>query len=712
MLFLRSVRMALVVSISIPASVLTALSLMYLSGLSVNMMSLGGLALGVGMLVDNAIVVIENIFRHRAAGSDPQTASIVGAGEVSAAITSSTFTSVAVFGPLIFVVGIAGQIFRELSLTVIFSLVASLLVAVSLIPRLAAAAPPPAAGPGRFDTALQSWGFHMRHWFTDLLMRVKPRGMRFDIRQGLLYQFYAYALGRVIMYRGRFLLGMLGLFLLCLFAGSLLDRQFLPKIDQGQFMIEVDLPVGTNLAVTNRVTRRIETELAGLGEVRSRMTQVGSMSEKAIESLRPYQAQIVVTLYRALEEIPPAGRVGMVRLRSTAEFISMFRGRLRTLNLEGAAIVFSMQDSMFSSIASQSAPIMVEIKGPDMDMLTDYTRMVTDGLRDIPGVVNITDDRPLPAPEITLQVDKDKASTVNLSVTDIARAGLIGIKGMVASSFKEDGIEYDIRVRLAEKDRRDIASLEYLLVHSPAGFNLPVKEVARVVSGKGPSQIRRVDQRRTITITADMEGTTLKTAGPKVYKLLEEINKKANYTGILTGEAEKIRESFTSLFLLLLLSVVVVYMIMAAQFESFIQPCIILFTIPLALIGAVAALFATNSSINAISLMGFIILAGIVVNNGIVLIDYANQLVARSAPVTDAIQQACATRFRPIMMTMTTTVLGLLPLALGLGEGAELRSPMAITVIGGLLVSTILTLGVIPALYVLLSGRPRHTDKP
>lgn len=667
--FLKSLRMALIISAAIPVSILISVSCMYLFDLTLNMMSLGGLALGVGMLVDNAIVVIENISRRHSKGEPGKEASVSGAREVAASIVSSTLTSVAVFLPLIFVVGIAGQIFKELSLTVIFSLSASLLVALSLIPRLASTA--------RIRTASSDRGGTLP--FADTF--------RTCIRA-------------IIERKKQFLFGVTALFIVCLALISVIEKSFLPAIDQGQFLVHINLPVGTRLDITNSITKRIEDVLHTIPQIKSIMTQVGSASAKAVESLGQNQAQVVVELYRSRKTVKH-----LKKIRSTQEIIHDVRTAVSGLALDDVNVTFTMQDSLFKSIAEKSAPVVIEVKGTDMEQLKSMTEDISAQLHNIEGLVNIRDDRPLPSPETRINVDKDKAAVSNLSVADIARTGLIGLKGMVASTFKQEGTEYDIRVRLAEKDRNNLASLENLLVYAPGGYNLYLKQVANIEAGKGPSQIKRIDQQRTITVHADLAGVSLRKVAGRVTEIIDIYQDMPGYTVMLSGETEKIRESFISLISALIFALILVYMIMAAQFESLYQPFIILFTIPLALIGVVIAFILTGTSINAISMMGFIILGGIVVNNGIVLIDFINQLRARGVSLIDAVITSCETRLRPIIMTMSTTVLGLLPIALGIGEGAELRTPMAITVIGGLLFSTVFTLGVIPVIYILFEER-------
>ncbi|MFH1282385.1 MAG: efflux RND transporter permease subunit [bacterium] len=714
-LFLNSVFLAIIVSLSIPISILITLFMIYTlnmafnTAVTINMMSLGGLALGVGMLVDNSIVVIENIFRHYKQTNDIDSSSITGAEEMSGAITSSTLTSVAVFFPLIvFVTGLAGQVFSELSLTVILSLIASLLVALSLIPRLTSTMKLEISSkqkefinkiiPNKFIW----WKLKTSTLLKGTFLKFMPKGLQIDNNLPIAPQYYKHLIVKLLDIKEKFLIVVGIVFIISLFAFLFIEKKFLPTIDEGQFLINVDLPIGSRLEVTNRVVKRIEDEIKNLAQIKSLMVQVGATSEQAIETLRPSQAQIVINIYRSKNDLPRTKRFSVEKFIPTKDLIEVIRQNLNGIDLEGARITFAMQDNVFKSLAEKSSPIIIEIKGQDMDKIKTIVDDISSKIKSIEGVVNVRDDRPLSSPETKINIDKDKASIFNLSVADIARTALIAVKGVVASKYKEEGNEYDILVRLAERDRKDIVSIQSLLVHAPEGFNFPIKEVAKIINGKGPSEIKRVNLQRTVMISADLHKTSLSKVKPQIDSILDKYKQISGYSATLSGETEKIKESFLSLLFSLILAVALVYMIMAAKFESLYQPFIILFTFPLALIGVVLALLVTFSSLNAISLMGIIILGGIVVNNGIVLIDYINHLRSQGIGVREAVINASVVRLRPILMTATTTILGLMPLALGIGEGAELRSPMAITVIGGLLVSTVLTLGVIPTIYVII----------
>jgi HAE1 family hydrophobic/amphiphilic exporter-1 len=657
-LFLRSVRNSLVVTLSIPISIIAVFTLMYMGKLSINMMSLGGLALGVGMLVDNAIVVLENITRHKETPGEEKDAAASGASEVGSAITSSTLTTIVVFFPMVFVIGIAGQIFKQLAFTVIFALGASLLVALTLIPLMA-------RGKGRKPVPA-------------------PTG-------SILLKIYEKALSAFLRFK------VAGLFLVALlFVGSLflfapLDKELLPKVDQGQFIIKADMPSGTRLEVTNGVSGRIEEYLLGLPYVKDVASIVGSTrgreAKDVLQRLGSNQAEIRVNLKKE-------------RDIKTAEAVQNVKNHLKNFE-EGAKIEYLLQESIFSAAVEETAPLIIEAKGEDMPILAALAGGLKKRLEKTQGVYGVKTDMPEPSPETKVFVDKDRASLYNLSVADIAQTAQIGLKGYIASRLKEKGQEIDIRVRLEEEDRKDFNKLSRLQIHSPDGNIVPLSSVARFGVGRGPSEIKRLDQERTILISANIFNRPFKDVTGDVSRIIGKLDIPEDFTVKLAGESEEMSESFNSLRFALIFSIILVYMIMAAQFESFWQPFIIMVTVPLSVIGVLSALFITGTSVNVVALLGLIMLGGIVVNNGIVLIDYLNLLRSRGTPLREAVMEASKARLRPILMTAMTTILGLVPMALAIGEGSELRSPLAVSVMGGLFASTFLTLLVIPAIYLL-----------
>ena len=665
--FLKDVKSSLIVTLSIPISVLIVFTFMYFGGLSINMMSLGGLALGVGMLVDNAIVVIENIFRHREFGETPEKAAMEGTVEVQNAIIASTLTTIAVFLPIIFVVGVAGQLFKELAFTVTFSLIGSLWVALTLIPLLSSKL----SGREKNVTAFTGGG-------------------KWKVFLGK----YEIFLRKFIRYKGIGLLIVLGIFLGSLFLFNFLEKELMPKTDQGQFIVRVDLPVGTKLEETNKVAVLMENMIKNTEDVKTVSSIVGSTQGESakdiVKRLGSNQCQIIVKLKEK-------------RKKKTTDIVQILQQRFKKeKSLKDTDIEFSLQQGVISgAFGGSGKPITIEIKGDKLEVMESIVRRIEGNLKKIPGIFGIEDDVPEPSPEVRMVIDKDKAALYNISVVDLARIAQTVIRGYIPSQFKEKGREIDIRVRLQEKDRDDYEKLYRIRIDSPNGGMIPLGTLANFQKGRGPSEIKRIGQERTIVVSADVMNRKLADVIADVEKMLGSMKFENGYLVKLAGESEEMKKSFNSLRFALIMSLVMVYMIMAAQFESLSQPLIILFTVPLSLIGVMLALFATNTSVSVVALLGVIMLGGIVVNNGIVLIDYTNLLMSKGKNMLDSVVEASLARLRPIIMTALTTVLGLFPMALAVGRGSELRAPMAISVMGGLIVSTFLTLVVIPSIFVL-----------
>lgn len=664
--FLKSIKPAFIVTLSIPISIMIVFTFMHFGNLSVNMMSLGGLALGVGMLVDNAVVVIENIFRHVQLGKSAEEAAVKGTDEVANAISASTLTTIAVFLPMVFVVGVAGQLFKQLAFTVTFSLVGSLWVALTLIPLLSSRLPS-----GKKEVTLKK----QEKW-DKVLFRYK----------GFLKKF--------LTHKRKGLLAVCLIFFLSLLLFGRLDKELMPRTDQGQFLIRMDLPVGTKLEVTNSKATFIENIIAREDPVESISSVVGATrgdtAQELVQRMGSHQAQFIVDLKQR-------------RDISTTEFVRDLERRFSgEEKLNVANIDFAMQQGVLSgALGEEGKPITVEIKGDEMDVLEEISGKVYAGLEEIDGIFGVESDAPESSPEIKVNIDKNKAALFNISVVDLARTAQTVLRGYVPSRFKETGDEIDIRLRMRKEDRDEFEKLSRLRVNSPNAGLVSIGSMVDIVRGHGPSEIKRLAQERTITVDADIMDRRLAAVMADVQNFVNGLEVPSGYLVELTGETEEMQRSFHSLRFALILSLILVYMIMASQFESLSQPMIILFTVPLSIIGVLLALFVTGTSVNVVAFLGIIMLGGIVVNNGIVLIDYTNLLMRRGRSAYDAVVEASCARLRPIVMTALTTVLGLLPMALAVGRGSELRSPMAISVMGGLLVSTFLTLAVIPAVFLL-----------
>ncbi len=672
--FLRNVWSAFIVTLMIPVSVITTFILMFFTGISLNMMSLFGLSFGIGHLVDTAIVVVENIFRHMQAGENKKEAAVVGTNEVFIAVTGSILTNVVVFLPLVFVVGVFGQIVKDLALTLTFALLASLLASMTLVPLLA------------------SRGLAVRK--------------EHSLAESKVGRFYDGLLDKFIKRKGRYLSYTLIAFLASLVVFVFLDKELMPKVDQGQFMIRVNMPAGTRLEITNSVSERIEKFLLTVPEVDTINVTVGSTKESTtrniIERLNYNQAEIVVSLKKR-------------RKLKSSDVVQIIKNRLADMNLENARIEYILQENVFASGTSTQAPVTIELKGNDLKALENLTREVEKRLGETQGIYGIKDDLSEPSPEVKVYVDKDKAAVYGLSVTDIAQTSLIGLKGYVASKLKEKGEEFDIRVRLRPQDRNDFNKLDRLDIQSPSGAKVQLGSVATFGKGRGPSEIRRLNQERVVSVYANIYERPLKDITADITGMLNRLNVPKNYFVKLTGESEEMKASFDSIRNAIIAAFLLVYMIMAALFESLWQPFVIMFTIPLSVIGVAWSLLVTGTSINAYVLIGFAMLGGIVTNNAIVLIDCINLFLSKSMSLLDAVVNASRVRLRPILMTALTTILGLVPMAFLGGEGSELRKPMAITAMGGLVVATFLTLNFIPALYLIFVETAKkvfkHKDK-
>jgi hydrophobic/amphiphilic exporter-1 (mainly G- bacteria), HAE1 family len=696
-IFLRDLKnSALVVTIT-PVTVLATYTLMYFFHISLNVISLGGVALGVGMLLDNAVVVIENVYRKfREKREDGMAkAAVEGSEEVMAPMVASTLTTVSVFLPIVFVTGIAGQIFKELALVVVVTQVISAIIAFTLLPMLIAKLGGKSAltkrdifdEQGKAEAPKTPFGWISRGFERFLEVCGKPITM--------IEKTYEKALPAFIAGKWFFLL-----IIFFVFAGSLLvfmsmDKILLPKVDQKQFMVKVDLPVGSRVEFTNEISKRIEKFMLGLPDVKSAAAIIGSSkgesSKEVLERLGSHQAQIVVAI-EPDSETPTDAVVQQVR-----KHFELSESRKLIVP---ARISYVLYDSAFKVGGDNDAPIIIDIKGPKLDELRKLALKTQEEIEKIPGVYGVANSIAEAFPETKIHINKDRASYYKLSVVTIAQAANTAIKGTTASKFKEEGREIPIRVQLEEKERDRFSKLGDLVIRSPLDIDVPLSDFVRFERGRGPSEIKRVSQERTVQVYAKIYDRGLEEIVREVNGVIEKLKTPDRYAVKLAGESEEVKESFASLQFAFTLSVVLVYMIMAAQFESLYQPFLIMFCLPLSLIGVALALAISGTPISVVVILGIILLAGIVVNNGIILVDYINQLRQKGMELKEAAMLAGRTRLRPILMTAFSSAIGLAPLALGIGEGAELQAPMAVAVMGGILVATFLTLFVTPALYV------------
>jgi HAE1 family hydrophobic/amphiphilic exporter-1 len=748
-LFLRRYRPTLIIALSIPISLLVTFAPLHLLGVTLNIMSLGGLALGVGMLVDSSIVVLESIQRCREEGDDLVRATVRGTAEVRSAVIASTLTSIAVFLPMVFVEGVAGQAFGDLGLAVVFSLLVSAVVALYFIPMLASRGGAGAGAPvqdvkGRF---LGFWS----GWWGDVTTSWS-RWRR--ARSALLRLLWAPLLA--VSHVARFLLAAVGFLLLGLVAlvvglagvaikglgllvqvitwplrklvdgllGSLghlypralraslahpvlvllgvgaigwgtfvlargLDSELLPEVHQGEFTVEVALPVGTPIERTVEILAPVEQAILAEGDgIRSLVLTLGYDSEN---SQRSDEGEHTARFKVLLDDRHRGGH-------AEAAVIERLRDRFARVPDLDARVVRPV-------LLTTRTPIEVEIYGDDLPALRRQAEQARALMASMPQLTDVDTTQRRGAPEVQIVYDRDRLVRRGLDIAKVAQLVRDKVQGTEATRFNRGDRRIPIVVRLGLDDRETVEDVRGLVVNPGSATPVPLSAVATVSLGEGPSEVRRVDGQRVALVRARPDGVSLSAATAAIEgRLARELDWPQDMGWFISGQSEEWDRSRASLLVALGLSVFLVYVIMAAQFESLVHPLVIMVSIPLALTGTVVALWLLGINLSIVVFLGVIMLAGIVVNNAIVLVDYINSLRRGGAPRDEAIVTAGSVRLRPILMTTATTVLGLLPLALGFGDGAELRSPMAVAVIGGLLSSTVLTLIVIPTFYALADG--------
>lgn len=714
-LFLRNIWITLIISISIPVSVIATFNLMYGNGVSLNIMSLGGIALGIGMLVDNSIVVLENIARHREMGKSTLVAARDGAKEVSTAVVASTLTTIAVFFPLVFVDGIAGQLFKDQALTVTFSLLASLAAAITLIPMMASIE---TAKKGTSKGLIPDLpeprtkiGSVLRHlrillWYrvpSGLIKAVKwlfstigqlltlmlyPVLHSFDWIYSRVDATYKRILAQAL--RAKFLVLFIALMTLVgtYYLGQSIGVELIPQMSQGEYIVSLDMPTGTPIEETDQVVQKVQGYFAAAPGVLSSfaVAGTGNKMDASSEQGGDQVGEINVRL------TPGSTSVEEERsIRQARNFLSGIPGLRYEIN----------KPTLFSF----STPIEIEIRGFNLTELKRVSDRITQQMNESGRFADVSNSMELGSPEIQIIFDRDKAASYGLQVNEVADRVVNLVRGEVATQYSYQDRKIDVLVRSEENDRLSAEDIGALFVNPESDRPIPLSAVATLQNSVGPSEIRRSSQQRVAVVSANIQQGDLSLAAQEVNDILRATPMPTGIYAELAGQNEELASSFQSLLFALALAIFLVYLVMASQFESLLHPFIILFTIPLALVGAVLALYITGSTLSVVVFIGGILLAGIVVNNAIVLIDLINQLRYEGLEKYEAITQGAQSRLRPILMTTLTTTLGLLPLALGFGDGAELRAPMGITVIGGLLFSTLLTLVVIPVMYALLDRK-------
>jgi hydrophobic/amphiphilic exporter-1 (mainly G- bacteria), HAE1 family len=720
LLFLRSGRSSLIVAISIPVSIITTFSIMHWADVSLNIISLSGLTLAVGLVVDNAVVVLENIFRFKEEGQEGSAASVAGAQEVSGPVVMSTLTTLVVFLPVLFVPGIAGLLFRDLALTISFALIVSVLVALTLIPVMSSRL---------FSKELEAKSAEDKSILRRLIEwsreSVTNRILSLPLFLILIpiYPFIflfrkaskgtgSYFSGRVApaLTRGldrlensynRWVTGALkksglvvfGAFILLIASLPIfyqLGGEFFPEVDENNIVLEVQREPGVNLFELERTIDRMENIIRN--EVPEARLIVSDYGDKTgIEGAdNPGGNQGVVRI-----ELVPVNE----RSRSQFEITASLLERMR--DVPGANIRELREDPLSPD---GETGLIVQIYGFDPEIRNELASIAMSGLRETEGIASVFSSADQGRPELRIEMDRERISRVGLNTSQVATAVSNAVRGDVATTFVDQGVEFEVLVQLNPFDRAQSTSLEEIQIQTAGGTWMPLKNLARVERYSGPSSILRVNQERMVEVEADLAGLDLRTATDRARTILNEMNWPEGYRYEVAGSAEDQQRSFRYLMIAFLIAGILTYMVMASQFESLVEPFIIIVTIPLALTGVLLMLWATSTPVSVTAMVGLVLLTGIVVNNGIVMIDYIKILQVRGQSRLDAIANGATRRLRPILMTALTTILAMVPLALQLGAGAETWSPMARTVIGGLTMSTLLMLFAVPCMYNIVNN--------
>ncbi|HZI95058.1 MAG TPA: efflux RND transporter permease subunit [Patescibacteria group bacterium] len=714
--FLKDVLTTIIIGVSIPISIIATFFLMYQTGTTLNVMSLGGLALGVGMLVDDAIVVLEAIHKRKERGETGFLAAERGTNEVGRAVVASTLTTVAVFVPVVFVEGIAAQLFRDQALTVSFSLLASLVVSLTLNPMLYALAgrttAPPAGGPAPEQSpqrgyqralraffvtapasALRGARVAVKKSFAGLAYLLRPVTGTFDAALGAVMRSYPPALRWALRSRGTVLALSMAAFIGSLLLVRGMGVDLIPSLSEGEFSFLVELPEGTPLETTDAVVQEAQKILKSDPNVDYYSSIVGgaglSLARTGTEGENAARIQVRM-------------KTGTVRRDEEA-----VAERLR-------ASLEKTRDARFKferpSYFTFRTPIELEVYGDNISDLQTTTASLKKAVEGVPGLVDVKSSMEIGNPELQITFNRQQLTRLGLDLFQVASTVRNKVQGEVATRFQEGDREIDIRVRSVEVGTASINEVNDMIVGQRDGVPILLRSVADVRLTEGPSEIRRIGQKRAAVISGNLSGRDMGAVATDVRAVIAGQLLPAGVIADLSGQEAEMQRSFRSLMMAMGLAIFLVYLVMACEFESLLHPFVVMFTVPLGAIGAILALVATGHSINVVGLIGAVMLAGIVVKNAIVLIDAVNLLRSEGMPMEEALIQAGLKRMRPILMTTATTVLGLLPMALGVGEGAELRAPLAITVIGGLTVATFLTLLVIPVVYSLLDRKAYPVD--
>jgi HAE1 family hydrophobic/amphiphilic exporter-1 len=675
--FLRNMQSTLVISLSIPISIVATFTMIYFGGFTLNLMTLGGLALGVGMMVDSSIVVLENIFRRQTEkGEASMAASIEGAREVGPAILASTITTLVIFLPLVFMRGVSGILFKELGYVIIFSLICSLAVAMSLVPMLA--------------SKLMAKGEKGRN-------TMESRTNHFAAASGKLFAgFQDTYLGVLRWALGHRLWTVISAVLL--FAASLLilpliGTEFLPPSDEGEVRINGKMEIGTRLDLVDRQTQ---------------------IMEQIVQPAVPEAVASVVSIGASGWRLG-AGSEGSIRIsllpttqreRSNTEIAKDLRRRLDG-QIPGMEVRVRAPQGQFilERILGSDEGLTVEIRGFELATLDKLAHQAAELIRLVDGVTDIQTSLEAGAPQQDLNINREKVADLGLTVRDVTQLLQTAVAGSIAGEYRAGGNSYRILLQLKDAEKRSVEEIMNLLLTSASGDKVALRNVVSAEPSRGPVLIDRKDQQRRVTVRVNVTDRDLGSVAREIQSLMNGIARPVGYDLAVTGDFEEQQKAFKELVISLILALALVYMVLACQYESFLNPLVVMFSVPFAAIGVLVTLFLTATTLNVQSYIGCIMLGGIVVNNAILLVDQTSRLVRKGLPTHEALLESGRRRLRPILMTTLTTILGLLPLALGIGEGSEAQAPLARAVVGGLIGSTLITLVLIPVIYSLFYHR-------
>lgn len=694
-LFLRNVRTTFIIATSIPISIIATFSLLYFSDITLNMMTLGGLALGMGRLVDDSVVVLENIYRFRQSGYSRAEAAVKGASEVIVAVMASTLTTLAVFLPIVFVQGLTSTLFKQFALTVSFSLAASLVVAVTLVPMLSSKllkidknivhdeyeSMVKAEG-GMVPIADSTVGRH----FLAVRGAFNKIYEKFDQGYERLLDLYKKILAWSLDHRKKVIIITNVFFFVCMSSLAFVGTEFMSASDEGYVQVNVTLPDGSKVEATSALMEQLEAKIEGVQGIDTVFIEAGSAGMSGLTSAKGNAGTMNVKL------------VPMSERRGVEEITDEIRELIK--DTPGAEIKVAALQTM--TMGDSGEPISITLKGEELDTLKnigdDFVKMV----KEVPGTREVKSSYEDGIPEVEVNVNRKAASQYNLTAGQIASTVKASLAGTTATSFKYNGTEIDVVIKGDENFKQSIQALEQIPISNSMGQTISLNQVADISIKQGPVSISRQDQVRMITVSSQLSGRDVGSVSEDIQKALDNYQMPDQYTYEMGGQQKEMLDAFSDLGLALILAVILVYMVMASQFESLVYPFVIMFSMPIGFAGGILGLFITGKSLSVVSIIGLIMLAGIVVSNAIVLVDYINtrRRVYREERNT-AIINAGPIRLRPILMTALATVLAMLPMALGIGEGAELQAPLAIVVVFGLTLSTVVTLVLIPVMYTL-----------